>query len=430
MELANGIKILGQFYISGILYKKIVDAKGRKVGEVRDLAVLWDAKSPHTVGIKYAKNIQSLIPITAVSYFLPYVVLKDEFEKIEMYSLKPDEIMVKKWLLDKQIVDIKGSKLVRVNDIQLSWVLHNDVYDIMLTAVDIGTRGLFRRVGAEFLAFRARENLVKWQYLEPIERRTSNIRLASQEGKINRLHPADLADIIEDLDHRERSTLFANLDNVVAAEALAEVDLDTQVDIIEQLDVERASQILEEMAPDELADILGELPEEKSDELLKLMEPEEAEDVRELMNYPDDTAGALMTTEYISMPAAITSREAIEKLREEAPVVETIYYIYIIDQANKLLGVVSLRQLIIAKPETELNSIMEKRFIKVLDSDTHQEVLNAVSKYDLIAVPVTDEENHMLGIVTVDDVIDTLLPDRKSLENFSYFMMRKVSARR
>ena len=430
MHLENAVKILGQFYISAILYKKIVDAKGKKVGEVRDIAVLWDAKSPHTVGIKYAKNIQSLIPIAAVSYFLPYVVLKDDFEKIKMYSLQPDEIMVKKWLLDKQIVDIKGSKLVRVNDIQLSWVLHNEVYDIMLTAVDVGPRGLFRRVGVEFLAFNAKENLVKWQYLEPIERRTSNIRLASQGRKISRLHPADLADIIEDLDHRERTTLFANLDNTVAAEALAEVDLDTQVDIIEQLDVERASRILEEMPPDELADILGELPGEKSDELLKLMEPEEAEDVRELMNYPENTAGALMTTEYIAMSADITAQETLEKLRELAPLVETIYYIYVIDQENRLLGVVSLRELIIARPEIALGSIMERRFINVLDSDTHQEVLNAVSKYDLIAVPVTDEENHMLGIVTVDDVIDTLLPDRKILENFSYFLMRKVSERR
>lgn len=426
------VKILGEFFISAILGKKIYDAEGQKVGTIRDLAVRWDAVCPRVTGIKYAKGVQELICISEIGDLNKKgLLLKNKFNKTRMCTLQDDEILVKKWLLDKQIVDIKGSKLVRVNDIKLSWVKRKGTYEVMLIAVDVGVRGLIRRIfGYDPKTERMPLNLVGWQYLEPIRARTANLKLAEATEKFSRLHPADIAEIIEELDHYERPGFINTLDDQTVAEALGEVDLDTQVDIIESLDSERASRILEEMAPDEAADLLGELTQEKSDELLNLMEPEEAEDVRELMEYPEGTAGALMTTEFISFTFSMTAQEAIDRLRELAPSAEMIYYLYVLDEHEKLLGVVSLRELIIAKPGTTLGEIMQDRVISVLPGDEHRDVLDTITKYDLIAVPVADENGRMLGIITVDDVLNTIVPDRKSLESFSYFMMRKAFGRR
>ncbi|TEB08140.1 Magnesium transporter MgtE [Pelotomaculum schinkii] len=427
----SDITILGEFFISSILGRKISDVTGHKVGTVRDLAVRWDAVCPRVTGIKYGKGIQELIRVSDVAEISSKgLTLKAPFGENTLHTLQEDEILVKKWLLDKQIVDMKGSKLVRINDIKLSWVQHKVDIALMLTAVDVGVRGLIRRItGLEPKTERIPSNLVGWQYLEPIRSRTANIKLAKANDKFSKLHPADIAEIIEDLDQYERPDFINTLDDQTAAEALGEVDLETQVDIIETMDSERASRILEEMAPDEAADLLGELTREKSDELLNLMEPEEAEDVRELMEYEDGTAGALMTTEFIAFQFNMTAQEAIDKLREVAPSAEIIYYMYVLDDDEKLLGVVSLRDLIIARPPTPLGEIMQDRVISVMTGDDPRDILEAIMKYDLIAVPVTNKTGRMVGIVTVDDAMDSIIPDRKSLESFSYFIMRKAFGR-
>ena len=256
----------------------------------------------------------------------------------ELQPLAAEEIYVGKWLLDKQIIDTKGSKLVRVNDIMLAWIESGAAHDLILVAVDVGVRGLLRRIGVEILVRGRRQNLVDWKYIKPLESRMENLRLTLEHPSLNELHPADLADIIEDLDSASRHQLLAGLDRQTAIEALTEADIDTQVEIITDMDSARASEMLAEMPPDEAADILGELPEEKSSELLGLMDKEEAEDVRELMEYPEDTAGALMTTEFISFPADTTAEDCINRLRKLAPSAETIYYLYIVDHEEILKG--------------------------------------------------------------------------------------------
>jgi len=426
------VKTQGELFISAFLGKKIYDAGGQKVGTIRDLAVLWDGIYPRVTGIKYAKGSQKIISISEIDKLdKKGLVLKNNFHKMKVVDIREDELLVKKWLLDKQIVDIKGSKLVRVNDIQLSWLKRKDIYEFMLSAVDVGVRGLLRRVfGYDPKTERLPVSLVGWQYLEPIRARTANLKLSETTDKFSKLHPADIAEIIEELDHYERPDFISTLDDQTAAEALGEVDLDTQVNIIERMDSERASRILVEMAPDEAADLLGELTQEKSDELLNLMEPEEAEDVRELMEYPEDTAGALMTTEFIALTINMTAQEAIDKIRETAHDAEMIYYLYVLDGNEKLLGVLSLRELIMAQPSNTIKEIMQERIITVLSSDEHRDVLDTIVKYDLIAVPVVDDKSRMLGIITVDDVINTVVPDRKNLESFSYYMMRKAFGRR
>jgi Mg2+ transporter MgtE len=251
----------------------------------------------------------------------------------------------------------------------------------------------------------------------------------SEKQQLDQLHPADLADLIEDLDYRTRTDLIEELDAETAAEAFAEMELDTRVEIIENLDSQQALDILQEMPVDEAADLLGEMSEEKSDELLNLMEPEDAQEVRELMSYEEDTAGALMTTEYIALPPDITAAEAIVSLRQLAVEAETIYYLYIQSKNEKLMGVVSLRELLIAPPETRLEDLMQDRLIFVHPEDDHEKIADLLNKYALLAIPVLAKNNKMLGLITVDDVLELLVPDRSSLETFSHFFVSKRSGR-
>lgn len=409
----NMVTTIGEFYFSQLLGKPILDAAGRRIGKVKDMVVKWDGVAPQVTGIKYGSFVQGLVPIQFVSEVNDKrVQLAGEFAPDVTIPLQEDEIYVRKWLLDKQIIDFKGSKLVRVNDITLTWIGHEQQCSLVLVAVDIGIRGLFRRLGLEFLVKNRENNFIGWQFIKPLENRTSSLQLSRDKKQLSQLHPADIADIVEQLDYNSRASFIKDLDSRQAIDALAEMDLDTQIEIISQMDQKQASDLLEDMPPDEAADILGELPDEKSRELLNLMESDEAEEVQELMNYPDDTAGSLMTTEYIGLSANITAEEAINKIRELAPAAETIYYIYVLDDQEKLLGALSLRELILASPLANLDQIMHEKVIYVLDDDSHRKVADIIHKYGLLAVPVVDGKNTMLGIITVDDVLETLIPER------------------
>jgi magnesium transporter len=295
--------------------------------------------------------------------------------------------------------------------------------------VDIGVRGLARRLGMEFLFRRLENHLVWWEFIQHPEDKTDSLRLRKEKQYLDQLHPADLAEIIEDLDYKKRADFIEDLDVEVAAEAFAEMELDTQIEILEHMNSQQASDLLEEMPPDEAADLLAELPEEKSVELLSLMEPEEAQEVRELMVYEEGTAGALMTTEYLALSPEITVAEAFIQLRRLAAEAETIYYLYLVKEDQTLSGVISLRELLMAEPGAQLRDIMQTRLISVQPEDDEQDVAETVNKYNLLAIPVVDQGCRMVGIITVDDVLDMLIPDRGSLETFSNFFTRKRAMR-
>jgi magnesium transporter len=425
----QGTKVMGEFYFSQLLGKTIVDQDGKLVGRLRDMAIRWDTLYPRVTGLKFAKGVQKHIGMEQVEIDQQQIRLNTNFQENQLRPLKEDEIYIGKWLLDKQIIDLKGSKLVRVNDIKLAWIENGQAHNMVLMAVDIGLRGMMRRLGLEILVHNRPEALVGWQYINPLETKTASLRLNLEQTQLKEMHPADLADIIDDLDSKSRDRLLAGLDIESTADALGETEIDTQVEIISGMDILRASKILAKMPLDEAADILGELPEEKASELLKLMPHDDAEDVRELMEYPENTAGSIMTTEYIAFPADMTAEVTINKLRELAPEAETIYYLYVVDSLTSLKGVLSLRDLIVAQPEVTLGSIMHNRVVSVNQDDDYRTVQETVTKYDLLAVPVVDEENVLLGIITVDDVIDTAIPDRSSLRNFTDFMVRRKAGR-
>lgn len=426
----NQVKVLSEFYFSRLLGTPIYDKSGRNIGKIRDMAVRWEGAYPKIVGIKYAKKTHQLIPIDQIeccSY--KEVRLKENFVIEKTATLHENDIYISKWLLDKQIIDLKGSKLVRVNDITLSWVVQENIERMILVAVDIGIRGLFRRLGLEFLVNSWQNNLLGLQYIKPLESWNSYLQLNRERQQVSELHPADIADLLEEMDYKTRAGFIENLNDQQAVDALVEMDLESQVEIIEQMDEQRASDLLEEMPPDEAADILVEMTAEKSEELLNLMEVDDAEEVRELMQYEEGTAGALMTTEFIAFYEDLTPEEVINQLRELAPEAETIYYLYVVDEAEHLLGVLSLRELIVASPKATLRQLMHTKLRKVHPEDDHKRVAEVINKYGLLAVPVVDEQGSILGIVTVDDIIDILIPERGKSDTYSWFAISKWGGR-
>jgi Mg2+ transporter MgtE len=253
-------------------------------------------------------------------------------------------------------------------------------------------------------------NLISWNYIQPFEPKLTTISLTVPRQMLSELHPADIADIISQVSHKEGATFFKDLDVDVAAEALSELKPETQVDIITGMDTDRAADIIEEMPPDEAADILSDLPIDKAKEILESIEKEEAEDIQELLSHEEDTAGGLMTNVFIAYPPETTVRKAIENFKKDAEEIEIVYYIYVIDADEKLMGVVSLRDMLLADLDAKLSDIMETKLKTVTPETDEMEVAGIISKYNLVALPVVDLEGFMLGIVTVDDVIDRILP--------------------
>jgi len=322
--------------------------------------------------------------------------------------------------LDKQIVDTHGAKVVRVNDLQLSEVDGQ----LRLVGADVGLRGLLRRVGAESVAERVAglagrrlpRGIIPWHLVEPLEAahdapaKTAAVRLTIPHAKLALLHPADIADIVEEMTADERIAVFQQLDLETAAEALQEVEPEMQAAIVSDLPEERAADILEEMDPDEAADLLQDLSEERRDELVELMDKEEAKDVEELLTHSEDSAGGIMTTDFVALPREFTAAQAIDELRAKKPDPQLTYYLYVVDGEGKLEGVLSLRDLVVAPPETKVSDIMDPNVLKVDAETPKEEVAALIAKYDLLGLPVVDARKKLLGTVTVDDVVELMLP--------------------
>ncbi|MCL4515212.1 MAG: CBS domain-containing protein [Firmicutes bacterium] len=407
----------GGLYVSEILDRSVLVPGFKTLGRVTDVLVELGDTFPRVTSVE----------ITAGRRKTPVLVPWGQLELSSLDSLKihlntnevatskasDQEIYLRKDLLDKQIVDTHGAKVVRVNDL----LLENVHGAVRLIAVDIGTRGLFRRLGFEravdglgrALGFRISDQLVSWELVDPLATDLSRVKLSVPHQKLAKLHPAEIADIVSDLDTRERRAVFQSLDDETAADALSEVDPRLQALILEDLGSERASDILEEMAPDDAADALGELPEEKAEELLNLMEKEDAEEVRELLDYDENTAGGLMNTEFIAFPAQLTTDETIRELRRQQPSAESIYYVYVVDKMSRLCGVVALRDLIVAPSDTSLSRIMITKVVSVPVDMGKQQIANVITKYDLLAIPVVDEKGVLQGIVSIYDVVDSVL---------------------
>ena len=320
-------------------------------------------------------------------------------------------------LLDKQIVDVDGRKVVRINDIEVAHTGES----MRVVAADIGLSGLIRRLGFKSIAKRFTpglvgripRNLIAWDNVAPIgDANPGEIHLSVSEHRLARLHPSDLAEIIGELSAQDAARVIHQLDDETAADALEHLDAHTQRSIIEDIGTERAADIIEEMDSDDAADLLNELPEDHQSQLLAEMEPETAGELRELVEYAENTAGGLMTTDYVWIYPHRTVEATIVKLRVIAPETEFIYYLYVLDNDEKLLGVLSLRALLLADPQSTIHAIMETDLVSVHPDTNAQDVASTIARYDLMACPVLGDDGKMLGIVTVDDAIDAIIPER------------------
>jgi magnesium transporter len=408
--------LFGELFVSEILKKPVLDPKGEDLGRVWDIIVIKGEAFPKVSSLIIEKRRRlSNLHWTDLNIFNKRIISSKIYtESLQPYEFNEKDLLIVRDVFDKQIVDANGAQVVRVNDVKLEGFDS----EAILTAVDVGMRGIMRRLGVErggedFLRIFRKNlpyNLIGWNYIQPLEPKLTKISLTVPRQMLSELHPADIAEIISQVSHKEGATFFKGLDVETAAEALSELQPDTQVEIIRRMDTDKAADIIEEMPPDEAADVISDLPVDKAKEILEQIEKEEAEDIQELLSHEEDTAGGLMTNVFISYPPEITVKEAIEKFRKDAEEVETVYYIYITDTDEKLLGVISLRDLLLAPMDTKLSDLMATKLKTVTPDTDETDVAEAISKYNLLAIPVIDSEGFMLGMVTIDDILDRILP--------------------
>ncbi len=400
--------------------RPVHDSEGALVGTLEDLLVLPLGFRPQVTKftLRRPDREEWILPWSLVAEMpeatdLP-IRLRLPLRDLKPAAPRPEEVPLGKTVLDKKVVDTARKKVVRVNDIELA----ESERALQVVGVEGGLRGLLRHVRSEPLAERLAailgkslpHDVVPWEVIDPIETELSRARRQAVYTKLAKLHPADIADIMEELTPGERAGVLAALDEATAAEAITEAEPEVQASMVQMMEPEKAADILEEMEPDEAADILSDLPEAKAEELLKTMEPEEAHEVEGLLGHEEDTAGGLMTTEHVAFRPSLTAAEAIRRIRDEAKEAETIYYLYVTDPQGRLRGVFSLRELILAEPAQRLEQIMHTDVVSVRPETALREVAELQTKYNLLALPVVSGEGELLGIVTVDDVLNLILP--------------------
>ncbi len=411
-------------YFSEINGRKVVDKQGRLLGKVYDIGVDLREKLPSSnelVVLKTKRGKRSFITIpwqyvSSISE-KDRVTLNITVEEAQGMAGVGADFKLGKNLLDSQIVDLHGRRVLRVNDL----ILAEFDTTLVLTGVDISALGILRRLGLKktlepvlrFFGVGLEEKTISWNYVATVDIQPEGVKLRIARDQLKTLRPSDIADILEQLDPEMRMRTLDILDIYTAAESLSEVEAEQQMDILGDLGEVRASEILENMPPDEATDILGLLPRDKVERLLNIMSSEKASTIRELLGYEEHTAGGRMTTEFISVPTSWTAGECIDYLREKAPSAETIYYTYVLDDENRLKGVLSLRDLLLADPSTPLEQIMSYDVISVNVADDQETVADAMNKYNFLALPVVDDNNILKGIITVDDMIDVLVEESR-----------------
>jgi CBS domain-containing protein len=445
------------FYLSQVL-KRPVTAAGERVAKVYDLVARLEILNAFTgeITLERFPPISGLVAdVRGREVFIPWrqvEALGPEGARLNSaridllpFERRDGEVLLYRDLLDKQLIDIDGRRVIRANDLQLYSVGST----IRLTAVDVSVEAILRRLtygrlftGADELfnppeeteqtpRRRVREapaRLIAWPDVEPITADVPDVRLAKAHDRIALLHPVDIAHIIDDLSYAQGAEIFESLDDETAAEALQEMDEERQSDFVEAMDRERAADILEEMDPDNAADLLQDLDEIEKEEILRRMDREEAEDVEELLAYEEDTAGGIMTSHFVTVPQRLTVDETIGFLRNLKDAPDMIDYLYVVEEnhpagdwveeegegGGRLLGIVRLRDLLLSPGTRCLDDVMEKEPVWVRASEPKEKAAHLMAEYNLIALPVLDDEERMLGIITVDDAMEVLLPERFS----------------
>ena len=408
-------------YLSQMLGRPVVDSTGEKIGTIADLAISTGEVFPRITSLAFLGPGKTPFMISWRKYVEEFdedgITLGVESHNIRFSYLQPDEILLARDLLNRQIVDTQGMKVVRVNDLKLS----ESGSQLRLLGAEVGFRGILRGLApwleravvavSKVFGKKIDEQIIAWNYMDLLDRDLSEVQLSVTHKRLDELHPADVADILEQLDPQQRANVFQHLDDAQATEAISEMEDEYQADFIEDLDEARAAGLLGQMDPDDAADIVRDLPYEKAEALLRLMGVEDATEIRRLLGYKDGTAGGMMTTQYVAVPETYTVGETIEVLRELDEDHPTVHYVYVLDDYEKLVGVLSLRTLVLTDDRTLIKDVAYEDIISVPPDETEEDVAADIFKYDISAMPVVDEHGSLLGIVTVDDAWDAIEED-------------------
>jgi CBS domain-containing protein len=401
-------------YLSQILRRAVHDVEREKIATIRDIVVRFgNSDYPPVVGIVARYNRRNFFLSRKRLATLDETGVRLLTDKVNLrpFTRREGEVLLARDVLDKQLIDVDGKRVVRVNDVQI--IDTGDEWRV--TGADVTFRGFLRRLLPNgFYGSNLPVEVIDWADVGYLATDTAaaTVQLKSSIGKLSRLHPVEIAQLAESLSPVHRTGIVESLDNEAAADMLEEMSTENQARILEDMDEERAADILEAMSPDDAADVLGELSQAKAQELFDLMEDEEKADVAELLPYDHDTAGGLMTTEFVAFPRYLTVGEAIARLRSMAETPNMIYTFYVVEEENswKLCGVFSLRSLILADPAYRLDAVMRENYQFAHPQDSAEEVSQTVADYNLLALPVVDDEGDIVGIVTVDDAMEILLP--------------------
>ena len=418
---------LTTFYLSSIVGKEAFGADGDAIGVIKDLLVNAVPSGQNDPNQQLVTGVRLRIrKVTRFYSFSTFRVVKArEMISVTCTALKElsveeveNGLLLVENILDKQIVDMNGRKLVRVNDVRLA-TLPAGTFAI---AVDIGIEGLLRRIGIappmkrllSLFKINIPAKFILWDDVQAIDHSNLNIRLSKSYSKLHTLHPSDIADILEDLGKKSSMSVFAALDEEKAADVLEELETHAQVHIVENLPVNKAADVLEKMPADEVADILDELEDEKAELLLKEMDTESSQEVRELLEYDDDLVGSIMTTDYLAFSASMSVAEVLVELRAKKPESAELYNMFVTESNEELIGTFNLRDLVVSEPYISVSAIMKSKPFSLLDNQKVGAIAELISKYNLLAVPVVDSSNQLQGMVVVDDVVEDLIHKRRT----------------
>jgi CBS domain-containing protein/sporulation protein YlmC with PRC-barrel domain len=408
--------------LSELLGSTVYDPSGAS-GRVREVTLApQEDRSRISSLIVKTKTGNRVLPLSAVSAINGGIQTTTASAEWPAVNGTEGLFLLERDLLDQQVIDVNGRKVVRVNDVDLQVDPPKDKNTaahpvLRVHSVDVGARGAVRRLlrgvapktALAALLGRIPPRSIPWNFIDVIETDPARrVKLKISYDGLAKLHPADIADIVEDLAPDERQAVFQTLDEETAAEALEEVEPKVQKAIVESLDSGRAADIVEEMDPDAAADLLAELPEERSEQILVQMEPEAQQDVVELLEHHEETAAGRMTTEFLALPVQATVQNAIDSLREFEGGVEAVSTIYLVDSHGTLVGAVPLARLVLAPTSAPMLSLTQEPLVMSHEGVAENEVAELFDKYNLQTLPVVDEHNKLTGVITSDDVISML----------------------
>jgi CBS domain-containing protein/sporulation protein YlmC with PRC-barrel domain len=404
--------------LTEVLGLPVFDTTGSRCGRVHEMAMVPQEDRNHvSVLIVRTKSGDRILPFTSVSTINGGVRAATAASSWSSSDGLEGLFLLARDLLDQQIIDVFGRKVVRVNDVDMHQEPHTAHPILKVGSVDVGARGAIRRLLKGVVPAAALRTLltqiparsIPWEFVDVIETDPARrVKLKISNERLAKLHPADIADIIEELAPSERSAVFETLDEGLAAEALEEIDPKVQKSILESLESDRAAEIVEEMNPDAAADLLADLTEQHSSDILQEMAPQERKEMVELLEFGENTAAGRMNTEYLALRVDATVHDAVETLRRFEGGIETVSTIYLTDSHGTLAGAVPLAKLVLASTDTHLLSLTQEPLISCTEKAREKEVAELFDKYNLLTLPVVNDEKKLLGVITSDDVISML----------------------